>query len=144
MSSLLLLSVQVGRSARIRSYSPFCSRYALSLSIQKPARSGPSGRDSDGLLDRLGLVEDSQHEVGDVGPGDGPPAPHVLPERGPVGAGQRPVRQPRRAHRRPVRSEEHTSELQSPVHLVCRLLLEKKKKKNTKQQDHNKKQTNNN
>src|SRR5690348_18084165 len=33
--------------------------------------------------------------------------------------------------RRPqeFRSEEHTSELQSPVHLVCRLLLEKKKKK---------------
>src|SRR5258708_19945368 len=28
-----------------------------------------------------------------------------------------------------VRSEEHTSELQSPDHLVCRLLLEKKKKK---------------
>src|SRR5690348_18039807 len=28
-----------------------------------------------------------------------------------------------------VRSEEHTSELQSPVHLVCRLLLEKKKHK---------------
>src|SRR5947208_13594153 len=29
----------------------------------------------------------------------------------------------------PLRSEEHTSELQSPDHLVCRLLLEKKKKK---------------
>src|SRR5690348_17445382 len=29
-----------------------------------------------------------------------------------------------------VRSEEHTSELQSPVHLVCRLLLEKKKQHN--------------
>src|SRR5258708_20728904 len=28
-----------------------------------------------------------------------------------------------------LRSEEHTSELQSPDHLVCRLLLEKKKKK---------------
>src|SRR5690348_17691441 len=28
-----------------------------------------------------------------------------------------------------VRSEEHTSELQSPVHLVCRLLLEKKNRK---------------
>src|SRR5690348_17886985 len=28
-----------------------------------------------------------------------------------------------------AKSEEHTSELQSPVHLVCRLLLEKKKKK---------------
>src|SRR5438876_7672368 len=27
-----------------------------------------------------------------------------------------------------ARSEEHTSELQSPVHLVCRLLLEKKNK----------------
>src|SRR5690348_17431079 len=31
---------------------------------------------------------------------------------------------------RPQRSEEHTSELQSPVHLVCRLLLEKKKSDN--------------
>src|SRR5690348_18088748 len=30
------------------------------------------------------------------------------------------------------RSEEHTSELQSPVHLVCRLLLEKKNKKPTR------------
>src|SRR5262245_62931679 len=30
----------------------------------------------------------------------------------------------------PYRSEEHTSELQSLRHLVCRLLLEKKKKKN--------------
>src|SRR5437764_14394019 len=29
------------------------------------------------------------------------------------------------------RSEEHTSELQSPMYLVCRLLLEKKKKKRT-------------
>src|SRR2546426_3222474 len=29
----------------------------------------------------------------------------------------------------PVRSEEHTSELQSPCNLVCRLLLEKKKQK---------------
>src|SRR5436305_10153058 len=34
---------------------------------------------------------------------------------------------PRRRHQ--VRSEEHTSELQSRPHLVCRLLLEKKKKK---------------
>src|SRR5256885_6217604 len=29
----------------------------------------------------------------------------------------------------PLRSEEHTSELQSPCNLVCRLLLEKKKKR---------------
>src|SRR5690348_17689637 len=34
----------------------------------------------------------------------------------------------RAAARLGARSEEHTSELQSPVHLVCRLLLEKKKK----------------
>src|SRR5207244_12326998 len=32
-----------------------------------------------------------------------------------------------------VRSEEHTSELQSPDHLVCRLLLEKKNKKHKTQ-----------
>src|SRR2546422_2279192 len=31
-----------------------------------------------------------------------------------------------------LRSEEHTSELQSRLHLVCRLLLEKKKKKKTR------------
>src|SRR5258708_27504367 len=34
-----------------------------------------------------------------------------------------------RAKRSDCRSEEHTSELQSPDHLVCRLLLEKKKEK---------------
>src|SRR5258708_27807397 len=33
-----------------------------------------------------------------------------------------------------TRSEEHTSELQSPDHLVCRLLLEKKKKKISKKE----------
>src|SRR2546422_3005149 len=32
-----------------------------------------------------------------------------------------------RERREPLRSEEHTSELQSRLHLVCRLLLEKKK-----------------
>src|SRR5258708_8407484 len=41
--------------------------------------------------------------------------------------------------RRPDRSEEHTSELQSPDHLVCRLLLEKKKKKQIKQTMHTRK-----
>src|SRR5438094_2616633 len=37
----------------------------------------------------------------------------------------------------PRRSEEHTSELQSPYDLVCRLLLEKKKKTNKQQIIHN-------
>src|SRR5690242_21162014 len=36
-----------------------------------------------------------------------------------------------------IRSEEHTSELQSHVNLVCRLLLEKKKKKKNKQKHNN-------
>src|SRR5574340_1629103 len=36
------------------------------------------------------------------------------------------------AYVEPLRSEEHTSELQSPKDLVCRLLLEKKKKKGGK------------
>src|SRR5260370_21229296 len=41
--------------------------------------------------------------------------------------GPRPERRPRRAVVRWTRSEEHTSELQSHLNLVCRLLLEKKK-----------------
>src|SRR5690348_17850402 len=60
--------------------------------------------------------------------GDGPPErcldPPVSRRQWAAGAG-RAVAGPRQ------RSEEHTSELQSPVHLVCRLLLEKKKKKTT-------------
>src|SRR5437879_1491889 len=44
------------------------------------------------------------------------PAPTPAVMKAGVGAGARPVR-----------SEEHTSELQSPMYLVCRLLLEKKK-----------------
>src|SRR5207253_9364421 len=39
----------------------------------------------------------------------------------------------RGGERLPLRSEEHTSELQSRGHLVCRLLLEKKKNKKRKQ-----------
>src|SRR5438552_13448103 len=38
-----------------------------------------------------------------------------------------------------LRSEEHTSELQSPDHLVCRLLLEKKKTKKKKEKQKTKK-----
>src|SRR5687768_11235920 len=48
-------------------------------------------------------------------------------------------------HQSANRSEEHTSELQSRLHLVCRLLLEKKKKKKnkkTKQNNRKKNKTN--
>src|SRR5687768_6362312 len=40
-----------------------------------------------------------------------------------------------------IRSEEHTSELQSRLHLVCRLLLEKKKKKKKQRRRDKKKKT---
>src|SRR3989442_6475762 len=50
-------------------------------------------------------------------------AAHELVRRGPVAAHRA------RGADRASRSEEHTSELQSRPHLVCRLLLEKKKKK---------------
>src|SRR2546422_1847983 len=60
----------------------------------------------------------SQGDAGDVG------------ERIPAVGGERGV-PCRRLGGTPVvgRSEEHTSELQSRLHLVCRLLLEKKKKR---------------
>src|SRR5258708_27145353 len=60
-------------------------------------------------------------------------AEYPFSHRAPCSAGTRPRFAPRRAPAAarfrwlpPTRSEEHTSELQSPDHLVCRLLLEKK------------------
>src|SRR2546426_8177900 len=63
-------------------------------------------------------------------PGPVPAGPDPLPGRV---AAQRDLA--RRLGRGP-RSEEHTSELQSPCNLVCRLLLEKKKKKEIEYQSH--------
>src|SRR5205814_5727444 len=50
---------------------------------------------------------------------------------------QERLRQADRDGRLSSRSEEHTSELQSLRHLVCRLLLEKKKKHNIRKQSYN-------
>src|SRR5438552_7031669 len=65
--------------------------------------------------------------------------PKIAPRAAHAGAAERMGRgqreNPGRGRLSRIRSEEHTSELQSPDHLVCRLLLEKKKKnkkKNTK------------
>src|SRR5260363_271004 len=60
-----------------------------------------------------------------------PGKPPRAPATGPWSAARwhRDLNLPDSSSRR-RRSEEHTSELQSPDHLVCRLLLEKKKKKN--------------
>src|SRR5688500_19940499 len=55
----------------------------------------------------------------------GPAPPGPVPRREGAAGGE--VGPPEGARR----SEEHTSELQSPCNLVCRLLLEKKKKKKT-------------
>src|SRR5256885_15267325 len=52
----------------------------------------------------------------------------VLSRRVVVGRQHLRVRHRVRRASHPGRSEEHTSELQSPCNLVCRLLLEKKKK----------------
>src|SRR5437764_4605874 len=52
----------------------------------------------------------------------------VVPGRGLDARGSEARRQPGADPADVERSEEHTSELQSPMYLVCRLLLEKKKK----------------
>src|SRR5207248_9472278 len=75
-----------------------------------------------------------------LGPADPPDAAGTQPRR-PAGCEEdQPDEQQRRTEpqqhplqERGARSEEHTSELQSPYDLVCRLLLEKKKEKNKKQ-----------
>src|SRR5437762_8921675 len=54
---------------------------------------------------------------------------HLAVDEGGARDDRVPVGELRLLHLRPDRSEEHTSELQSPMYLVCRLLLEKKKKK---------------
>src|SRR5437879_11137464 len=60
-------------------------------------------------------------------------------EKGREALGRADARQKARK-RAPVvadqRSEEHTSELQSPMYLVCRLLLEKKKNQEKKRNSH--------
>src|SRR2546426_8497807 len=71
--------------------------------------------DLEELIERLGQLETG-----------------FLDEIGAPGAHEHREKAVRRAfgvHQRGLRSEEHTSELQSPCNLVCRLLLEKKKKK---------------
>src|SRR2546426_6445434 len=67
--------------------------------------------------------------------GDAGPEGRLLEDQRHRAAGERraaPSRLPALLEVRGERSEEHTSELQSPCNLVCRLLLEKKKK-NTSQ-----------
>src|SRR2546426_4475399 len=66
---------------------------------------------------QLGRARGAHHRTAARPRGDGPP-----------GAGHRVPEPELEVHGSGLRSEEHTSELQSPCNLVCRLLLEKKKK----------------
>src|SRR5258708_25172849 len=71
---------------------------------QRRAANRPEDADADGRTHRVDLIPTR------LSPGDTEPL---------LGSGMRLAEV--------LRSEEHTSELQSPDHLVCRLLLEKKK-----------------
>src|SRR5258708_19773023 len=74
--------------------------------------------------------------------GHGPAAQLATSLRTALSASKTPLEKPAAAEeQQPVspkafRSEEHTSELQSPDHLVCRLLLEKKKHTSTRTTSH--------
>src|SRR5258708_21225706 len=75
------------------------------------------------IPDRLAVADDDALPVrGDANAGDRSPFRQLLAH-----ARQHAADFARRDVCRGQRSEEHTSELQSPDHLVCRLLLEKKK-----------------
>src|SRR3989454_12138917 len=80
-----------------------------------------SGRQREGVLRGRGSARRKPRGYGDRRPG-------AVAVHGPgtYASDHRPPGRPVSAR---ARSEEHTSELQSPCNLVCRLLLEKKKKK---------------
>src|SRR2546422_8611021 len=99
--------------------------------IRRPPRSTlfPTRRSSDLVPERRAGVARLAPPGGD-GPPPGRPGPH-----GVRGGQMHGVALPGATHAMGsrARSEEHTSELQSRLHLVCRLLLEKKKKENNRE-----------
>src|SRR5207248_9915068 len=101
---------------------PLCPSHAASVAPALP--SFPTRRSSD-----LGRVVSDREQRRHAGRARGVGTTGDGAAGGAGGAGQAP----RQVHggvphaRRSQRSEEHTSELQSPYDLVCRLLLEKKK-----------------
>src|SRR5690554_7514912 len=95
---------------------PVCHTFFLCRSGDPPdLHSFPTRRSSD-LLSPRHLLDDCRFIPAGAG---NTLRPTVLPLL--------PAVHPRRCGDEPQRSEEHTSELQSRPHLVCRLLLEKKK-----------------
>src|SRR2546429_1300665 len=72
-------------------------------------------RSADGVVEaERAPAHQTRQDVAELGPPEEGRHPHGIADQ----------------HRFRLRSEEHTSELQSRLHLVCRLLLEKKKKLN--------------
>src|SRR2546422_4968366 len=116
-----LVSVQVGNQA---------DAHALgggALDVEPVARvravTRPVSRPHEGIDQVLPALVDEDR--------DGTAADVVEPGAGELEPLRRKIRDRRRERQpgaQPRRSEEHTSELQSRLHLVCRLLLEKKKK----------------
>src|SRR5438309_6530321 len=102
---------------------------SLLLRTQKPAASSPlSLHDALPISPRVARIERNRRDATGVALAE---LHHRAgTERHPAGRGGRERGAPHRGSGRlgVVRSEEHTSELQSQFHLVCRLLLEKKKK----------------
>src|SRR5437879_8749102 len=99
---------------------PSCGIFWVKSVIQWASRqTASSSRPSRRIAPAAMRVAETTFRGGDAGgtPGGGAPG---LWAPAPTGAA---------ASTHNVRSEEHTSELQSPMYLVCRLLLEKKKKK---------------
>src|SRR5207244_7313905 len=91
-----------------------------------------TNRPSSGWPSRMPTVPDSHGLVSDTGTCPNRVAVRLSPWRRPTSLAPTPPRLVGRRHGESLtatrlRSEEHTSELQSPDHLVCRLLLEKKK-----------------
>src|SRR2546426_2333165 len=82
---------------------------------------------ADGVIVTLGLGSCVAIMLHDPQAHAGAMAHVLLPSKSLARDATNPAKFPETA----VRSEEHTSELQSPCNLVCRLLLEKKKKHNT-------------
>src|SRR2546426_5536357 len=134
--------VSCGRAWKIETCRSRCvlSKGGRSGSVRLESRASPSARQGRLTLSRLGPITgrdacDGQRRA----PGSarrphrsGAPAASRRAGRPRGGGAQRRSGEegaPRRADARARRSEEHTSELQSPCNLVCRLLLEKKKKK---------------
>src|SRR5712692_11147962 len=123
-SNALASPVTTGRTSVASSALPTATTIFENMTPRFSTIGGTDGRPRPALP---GGAQEATRRVGVVPEGElGTPGPAREPRArggGRRGGGRRPPVAPLR-----FRSEEHTSELQSQFHLVCRLLLEKKKK----------------